>query len=281
MKITAPSADALVSLDGVDLCNPAVFRAGCQHAVWQTMRFHAPVCWQTAPNGTGLWSVTRYADCERVLREHQTFSSEHGTILSSVGVGDAASGETMTVTDPPRHSQLRKPLLGKLGRAVVRRCAQQMRQEVSRVVAPLLDNGRADFVAVMQELPMAMMAPMMGIPQQLRPEISHWSAVSIAPDEPQLNGGLDARAAARQAHVHLLDLFSATIAMRADDPGDDVMTALTQLLLDGESLTDSQVGLNCYSLMMGAHATTPHVASQTVAALAERPELWSAGKSVV
>jgi cytochrome P450 len=276
MRITSPARDARLPLTGVDLYDPALFREGCQHTLWQTLREQAPVWWQRAPNGTGFWSMTRHADCERLLKDHRRFSSEHGTILSSVGVGDAARGMTMTITDPPQHGQLRNPVLCKLGRTVIRRCADQLRTEVSRVVAPLLEHQRADFVELMHHLPMAMLAPMMGIPAQLRAEIAQWSAVSITPDEPSLTGGVDAHTAARDAHVHLLDLFGAAIKQRAGDRDDDVITALTELLLDGEPLTEWHVALNCYSLMMGAHATTPHVASQTVAALVERPHLWSA-----
>lgn len=276
MRITAPARDARQPLEGVDLYEPTTFRDDCQHTLWQTLRAEAPVWRQAAPNGTEFWSVTRHADCELLLKDHRRFSSEHGTILSSVGVGDAARGQTMTITDPPRHGQMRNPVLRKLGRAMIRRSTEQLRTEIGHVVEPLLDERDIDFVRLMHLLPMAMLAPMMGIPVELRAEISHWSAVSITPDEPGLTGGADAHEAAREAHVHMLDLFGAAIKLRAGDPGDDVMTALTELLLDGERLTDWHVTLNCYSLMMGAHATTPHVASQTVAALVERPHLWSA-----
>ncbi|GAA4760766.1 MULTISPECIES: cytochrome P450 [Streptomyces] len=275
MRITSPDRDARVPLAGVDLYDPVPYRDACQHTLWQTLREEAPVWWQKAPNGTGFWNFTRHADVDQLLKDHRRFSSEDGTILSSVGVGDAATGKTMTVTDPPRHAQLRNPVMQKLGRAMIRRCTEQLRAEVGGVVAPLLADRKGDFVGLMHSLPMAMLAPMMGIPEELREEIAHWSAVSIAPDEPGLTGGLDAHTAAREAHVHLLDLFGAAIRMRAGDPGDDVMTALTGLLLDGEPLTEWHVALNYYSLMMGAHATTPHVAGHIVTALVERPHLWS------
>jgi cytochrome P450 len=275
MKITSPDRDARVPLTDLDLYAPTPFRDECQHTLWQTMRAEAPVWRQKAPNGTEFWNLTRHADVERLLKEHRTFTSEHGTILSSVGIGDAARGKAMTVTDPPRHAQLRGPVLNKLSRRMIRRSTEQLRAEVGRVVAPLLEDGKGDFAALMHRLPMAMLAPMMGIPEQLHDEIAHWSAVSIAPDEPALSGGLDAITAARQAHVHMLDLFGTAIQMRAGDPDDDVMTALTALLLDGEPLTEWHVAVNCYSLMMGAHATSPHVAGQIVAALVERPHLWA------
>ena len=274
MKITTPAPDARVPLDDVDMYDPRRYKEGCQHTLWQTLRHEQPVLLQHAPNGTPFWSVTRYEDCDRLLKDHETFSSEYGTILASVGIGDLARGQTMTVTDPPYHGQLRNPVLRKLSREVIRRCADEMESRIGRLLEPLIEDGGGEFVSVMHRMPMAMLAPMMGIPEEMSDEIAHWTAVSVTPDEPSLNGGVDAHTASTRAHIQMLELFEAAIKLRRDDPGDDVMTALTDLLLDGQRLTDEQVALNCYSLMMGAHATTPYVASQTIVALSERPAVW-------
>jgi len=265
-----------VLLEGLDLYRPETFRSECRHAAWRTLREEAPVWRQQAPNGTGFWSVSRYADCDQVLKDPRTFTSEHGTILASVGVGDTAGGQAITVSDHSVHRQLRGPVLRKLSKTVMRRCTEEMATEVERVLRPLLDDGEADFAHLMHQMPMAMLAPMMGVPPELRSEIAHWSAVSIAPDDPELNGGTSAAAISRQAHAELFDLFGEVIRYRRNHPGEDVMTALTTLLLDGRPLTDQQVALNCYSLVMGAHATTPHVAAHTLLKLIERPDLWHA-----
>jgi hypothetical protein len=55
---------------------------------------------------------------------------------------------------------------------------------------------------------------MMGIPAELSDEIAHWTAVSITPDEPKLNGGIDAELASMQAHIHMLELFGEAIKLR-------------------------------------------------------------------
>lgn len=276
MRITSPAPDARVDLDTIDLYDPETYRSGCAHTAWQTLREQDPVWWQKAPNGTGFWSVTRHADVDKLLKDHATFSSEHGTILASVGVGDAASGRNITISDPPRHNQLRGPVLRKLSKAVMRRCTEPMTEELDALVAPLLREGKADFAHLMHALPMAMLGPMMGIPKELRAEIGYWSAVSIAPDDPEFNKGASVAKISRQAHHEMFALFDEVIKYRRQHPDDDVMTALTELLLDGEPLTDWDVMLNCYSLLMGAHSTTPHVAAQTLLVLIEQPDLWEA-----
>lgn len=274
MIITAPDLDARVPLDDVDMYDPGRYPLQCQHTLWQTLRHERPVLLQHTPDGTPFWSVTRYADCDRLLKEYDTFTSEYGTILSSVGIGDLGRNKTMTVSDPPVHTQFRNPVLRKLSREMIRRCGAEMDERISRLLEPLLANGGGEFMSIMHKMPMAMLAPMMGIPEEMHDDIAYWTAVSVAPDEPSLNGGTPGHAASLRAHVQMLELFETAIKLRRDEPGDDVMTALTELLLDGAKLTDEQVALNCYSLMMGAHATTPHVAAQTIVAMIERPGVW-------
>ncbi|MBP2329722.1 cytochrome P450 [Kibdelosporangium banguiense] len=274
MKITSPALDARVPLDDVDMYDPTRYPAECQHTLWQTLRHEEPVLRQVAPNGTEFWSVMRYWDCDRLLKEHETFTSEYGTILQSVGVGDMGRNKTMTVSDPPQHGQFRNPVLRKLSREVIRRCTEEMTERINRLILPLLADGGGELMTVLHKMPMAMLAPMMGIPEELADDVAHWTAVSVTPDEPSLNGGISAHAASMQAHIQMLELFDVAIKNSRENPGDDVMTALTQLLLNGEPLTDEEVQLNCYSLMMGAHATTPHVASQTIIAMMDRPALW-------
>ena len=98
MEITAPPDDAFVDLADVDLYGPSGFRTKDLHPTWRTLRVAAPVWWQDRGAETGFWCVTRYADCERVVKDYRTYSSEEGTILASVGVGDAAGGQTITLT---------------------------------------------------------------------------------------------------------------------------------------------------------------------------------------
>ena len=104
MELTALPPDIPVDLGDIDLYDPTTFTRADQHPTWRTLRVKAPVWWHDRAGGTGFWCVTRYADCERVVKDYRTFSSQEGTILASVGVGDTAGGQTITLTDPPEHA---------------------------------------------------------------------------------------------------------------------------------------------------------------------------------
>ena len=55
-----------------------LFAQGEPHVIWRAMRERAPVMWHRRASGPGSWSVTRYADAQEILRDHETFSLAPG-----------------------------------------------------------------------------------------------------------------------------------------------------------------------------------------------------------
>ncbi|GIH25272.1 cytochrome P450 [Acrocarpospora phusangensis] len=276
MEITAPDPLLRPSPAGVDLADPGLYRGACQHALWRTMREHAPVHWQSAPNGTGFWSVTRYADCDRILRDHQNYSSVDGTILASVGIGDPAGGLTITLMDPPEHTAIRKPAMRLLGGSGVRRRLELIRARVDELLSPLAGGGEHDFAGLVRLLPMTMFGDMMGVPKPLWPQIAHWAHASIAPEDPEFRTGNSPAESMRNAHHSLFELFTEALRHSRRNPGDDLLTILSAMEPAGQPMSEWQILLNCYSYILGAHSTTPHVAAHTLSVLARREDLWDA-----
>ena len=66
----------------VELYQLGVYVTGKPHAVWHKLRSEAPIVRQSAPTGAEFWSVSRYRDVRRVLRDTTLFTSEHTTMLS-------------------------------------------------------------------------------------------------------------------------------------------------------------------------------------------------------
>jgi cytochrome P450 len=275
VRITAAEADVRTPLDRIDLVDPEGFRSGCQHATWARLRHEAPVWWHERPGGQGFWCVTRHADCELVIKDHRTYSSEHGTILASVGVGDSAGGQTITLMDPPRHTQIRLSAMRALSHSIVRERAERIRAGVRRLVEPCLE-GEQDFARLMRRLPMTVAGELMGVPESLWDGIAFWTTASIAPEDPEYARGATVRETLRQAHHELFACFAELIRHRRAHPGEDLISMLVAAEPDGRRMDDWRVLLNCYSFVLGASTTTPHVATHTVQALAERPALWAA-----
>jgi cytochrome P450 len=71
------------------------------------LRREAPVAWST-DEGSGFWSVSRYADIVAASRDVATFSSSRGVSFEDPTDEDMAARRTIIDTDPPEHTKLRK-----------------------------------------------------------------------------------------------------------------------------------------------------------------------------
>ena len=71
------------------------------------LRREAPVAW-SPDEGSGFWSVSRYADIVAASRDVATFSSARGVSFEEPTDEDMAARRTIIDTDPPEHAKLRK-----------------------------------------------------------------------------------------------------------------------------------------------------------------------------
>jgi cytochrome P450 len=262
-----------VSLNDIDLFPAEFYRSGEPHAAWRVLRAAAPVWHQHTPDGVEFWSVTRYRDAVEVLRDTQRFSSEYSTMLTVLGEGDSARGTAVHLTDPPRHSQIRGATIPALSMRVMRAQEARIRSRVRHLLKTEIARGRFDFAQCAAQLPMVVAGEMLGIPQSEWAETARWTVASMAPDDPAYSTG-DPRSTLWQAHVYLFAMFTDLIEQRRRTPGDDLVSRLTRLTVDGRPATDEQVLINCYAFIMGANPTVPQAASQLVLALADRPGWW-------
>ncbi|MEU9890331.1 cytochrome P450 [Sphaerisporangium sp. NPDC051011] len=274
MRIDFGEPKPLDSLEGLRLHDPASYVEECRHDVWLALRRQRPVGVDEMPDGTRYWSFAGYADCDKIVKDTATYSSEEGTILASVGVGDSAGGQTITLMDPPDHGALRRPLMRTMRQSVVRRRADAVREKVLALIDPLLHGGEHDVARLMRLLPMVAAGDILGIPEKYWETIAFNTTASIAPEDPEYAVGRNVGDTLRRVHHQLFACFTDAIETRRRDPGDDVVSALLGLEIDGRPLEDRRVMLNCYSVALGANSTTPHVACHTLLALAQRPDIW-------
>ncbi|MCT9004765.1 cytochrome P450 [Streptomyces sp. NPDC054766] len=264
---------AAVDLSQVNLFDADFHAVQDPHTVWAVMRERAPLHRQELPDGRSFWSVTRYHDACRVLGNHREFTSERGSLLNQLGHAEAASGKMLVATDPPRHGELRRPL-NKLftGRGLVR-SEDRIREAVRTLLAPSLDGGEWDLAQRATMLPMAVAGTLMDLPEPDWDDLVQWTGMAAAPDDPVFMIR-NAHATLAIAHHQLFKYFSEQYEARKGAEGDDAIGVL-MTMRDGE-LTPEEVVVNCYSLLLGANATTPHTVAGTVLALLERPEQFRA-----
>jgi cytochrome P450 len=265
-----------VDLDSVDLFDLDLYSTGDPHPIWDVMRERAPVHHQVLPDGREFWSVTRYEDVRRVLGDHREFTSERGTVPTHLGTDDAAAGVLMTSTDPPRHTEVRRPLNAKLTARAVRSWEDKIRATVRRFLEPALDGGTFDLAEQALLLPALVTGPLLGIPEKDWAELVQLTAMVTAPSDPHFLVGSEAATLAISHHELLNYVRDWATTRRADGGEDDsLLHHLMSVRPGGEPLSDEEIALDGYSILLGANVTTPHTVSGTVQALVERPEQFA------
>ena len=275
MRLT-PGAGTDVDIDRVDLFDLDLYTSGDPHAVWDVMRAKAPLHHQVLPDGRSFWSVTRHQDVCRVLGDHREFTSERGTVVTHLGEDDIAAGKLMTSTDPPRHTEVRRAIGTKLTARAVASQHDRIRQSVVRFLEPALDGGPWDLAEHALRLPAIVTGPLLGIPERDWDELVQLTAMVTAPSDPHFLHGSQAATLAISHHELVTYVTDWVKRRRASGEADgSLLDHLMTVQAGGAPLTDEEIALDGYSLLLGANVTTPHTVSGTVLALIERPEQFA------
>jgi cytochrome P450 len=282
MRLSRPIDVPHIDLDSINLIDSALYSHGDPHAVWAQMRREDPVRWQSVSDGPGFWSVVRFADGETVLRDHTRFTSQRGTMLFLLGRDDPARGRQMAATDPPQHSRMRDPVQRALTNKAVQRYRPAIQAEIRRVLAIALEDRPFDFAQAMMMLPMAAAGTMMAVPRVDWPRLTELTAMSIAPEDAEFTVG-SGKGTLELAHRELFAYFHDIIKVRRDALGDDLISMLLSIDLDGRRPETGAILSNCYSLILGANVTTPYVPTGTMLEFVSSPVLddWRANLATV
>src|SRR2546423_1197690 len=166
-------------LRDVDLASPETFVQGVPHEAFERLRREAPVYWHDG-NGTGpgFWVVTRYDDVVTVNRDANTFSSHRRTALfNEMPVEDLAQQQLMMLNmDPPQHTKLRLLVNKGFTPRMVGRIEEHVHDVANQIIDQVCEQGECDFVTdIAAELPLQVIAELLGWPVEDRHRLFHWS----------------------------------------------------------------------------------------------------------
>ena len=154
------------------LTTPAFFATGKHHDLFREMRAAEPIHWTVGKSPRPYWSLTRYADCVRVLEDAATFSSEHGGIMLPTAEYPSPEqrhamgyGSIPTHTDPPRHLMLRQPFNKYWSAPAIARMRDKVAGCVDAILAEVGPRGECDLVEdLAAQLPARLVCELMGVP---------------------------------------------------------------------------------------------------------------------
>jgi len=216
---------------------------------------------------SGFWVASRFDDVRAILLDHERFSSS--------AMGRRSDGRSMMfpllTDDPPRHSVLRGLLAKAFTPAAMEAMRPAIEQMARELVAVIPTGEEVDIVgALTTPLPVAVIAGMMGVPIERANDFKRWSNATLGIQEGPLEGDRIQRL------MELRTYFAGLAAERREDPGDDLVSALTRVRDTGETLTDDQIVAFCILLMVAGNETTTNLLGNLIDRLADAPQDWAA-----
>jgi methyl-branched lipid omega-hydroxylase len=225
--------------------------------------------------GPGYWAVLRHADIETVSRQPEVFSSAAGaTNIFDLPVEFLEYFGSMINMDDPRHLRLRRIVARAFSPRMVARIEADIALVTRGVVADLAAHGHGDFVAeVAARVPLEVICRMMGIPEDRYPDVFRCSNRILGAQDPEyVAEGQDIAAVLLGAGAELAGLLAELAGERREAPGDDLVSALVTAEVDGERLTDQEIGSFFILLVVAGNETTRNAISSGLVALTENPD---------
>ena len=250
-----------------DLLTSAI--AADPYPAYRELREKSPLHYVTLPPGTlpGVnkptrgWGLMKYEDLYGALHDHDTFSSEISVVR------ELGQKLVLLEDDPPQHTRLR-PLVN---RAFTLKRVKALEPWITGIANELLDEmgeGIIEFVgSYAGALPVRVIACLLGIPGEDYATFKRWSNTFISRGS--------AASAERTKSVHdLLTYFSQIANARRTAAAKDLITALVEGKIGGESLTEMEIISFCILLLIAGNETTTNLVGNMLNILVERPELW-------
>ena len=251
-------------------------RRGELYPLYHALRELAPIHPDETLLGRRAWIFTRFADCDRILRDLSLHSDRRALELFDSGASGASFYKMMSklllYLDPPDHDRIR----GLVTKAFTPRAVEDRRPRIRREVDRLLDRaedaGKLDLVRDFgYPLPIAVICEMMGIPSADVPRFMGWAHdfarrgdVSAVTEDVIARG----EAACDGFRDYFLDLAKE----RRRSLGDDLVSKLVRVEDESGRLSDDEIVSTCVILLQAGHETTADLISLATRGLLLHPD---------
>jgi cholest-4-en-3-one 26-monooxygenase len=266
-----------MDLSEIDLADSKNYVAEVPHRWFAALRAQAPVYWHEEAAGPGFWAVTKYEDCVAVNRDAEHFSSStKATFIWELP--DQATIEQLQLMmlnmDPPLHTRYRRLVNKGFTPRIVSQLEESIHRITDEIIDDVIEKGEADFVTdISAELPLVVIAELLGVPHDERHQMFDWSNRMVGREDPEYGEAeqnVEAMTAAAELYAYAADLFS----KKRLAPGDDLMSVLTKVEIDGESLSPLELEMFFLLLTVAGNETTRNLISGAMHALFEHPDQW-------
>jgi len=242
------------------------------YPIYHQLRDRTPLSYIHIPGGLfpGIeepiraWALMKYSDVYGVLRDHETFSSARNPLIEK-GVFPPLA---LITDDPPRHTRFRRLV----NKAFTLKRIEALEPWITGVAHELLgevDSREVELVSSYTiPLPVKVIAHLLGIPGEEYPTFKRWSdafissLVTTSQEERMMNT------------QEMVAYFGQMAAARRAHGAEDLITALVEAEIEGESLEDWEILGFCILLLIAGNETTTNLIGNMLNLLVDRPDLW-------
>ena len=218
-----------------------------------------------------LWLIFDYEGVKRAINDHAEFSS-------AASQGRLKPFDWLIFSDPPRHTKWRAIIM----RAFIPRMVDNLEPRIRELSRDLLDpgieSGKMDLAAdYATQLPLLVIAEMLGIPLADRPQFKRWSDAILGLAN-TLTGGEKAAQSLDKFSAAILEMrpyVAAQVQKRRAKPIDDLLSRLVEAEVDGERLTDDEILGFFQLLLLAGSETTTNLINNAMLSFMEHPDQYA------
>ena len=181
-------------------------------------------------------------------------------------------GQIMLMMDPPDHTRYRKLVNRGFTPRMIGMLEPHIRDLTNNILDEALAKDECDFVVdVAAELPLEVIAELIGVPREDRHKIFEWSNKMIGSEDPEY---IVSDEEIFSAQVEMFMYAQSLAEQRRANPKDDIITALLSAEVDGDSLSDMDFNLFFLLLSVAGNETTRNAIAHGMNAFLENPEQY-------
>jgi cytochrome P450 len=208
----------------------------------------------------GWYSVFRYEDIARIVRDNATWSCRFGP---GPAYAPPDAGPVLVSADPPLHGKQKQAIMQGFNARTIAAMEDGIRAFVNRCIDAFIDRGECDLVQeLVVPIPMWVICQMLDLPYErdgrmLREWVEIMAGAVFSEDRPEVD---QARAEKfRELVEYFTPHIQAKVAkdMAGDDAGDDLIGLLAKGRVDGERIGMAEMlGFSQFLLVAGSGTTT-------------------------
>jgi cytochrome P450 len=246
------------------------FYSGDPYPAYRELRATSPVVWNDVTN---FWALTKYEDIRYVSSNPTKFTSTRGVTIPDPAQPEPVQEGMLLFTDPPRHRQLRKLINAGFTRRQVTLLEPKVREIVKGIlddVDPVKTYEFAEEIAA--PLPTRLIAEMLGAPPEDWEQFREWSDAAVGTADPDIE--MDSTVALVELYEYFTKLIEARRSGKVTDQ-DDLLSILVAAEVDGERLSDMDLLMFSFLLLVAGNETTRNLIALGTLALIEHPDQFA------